>query len=286
MTNLVVIGKQNIGRFEFTGIEGGFGADKRAVTVKDIAAIHGKEVKYINKQINSNRRRFINGVDLIDFKTSASNEPVLEQLFSKAEIGNANNLFILSERGYAKLLKILEDDTAWELYDQLVDSYFNMRERIKTSKPRKKAINTVFRQEMSIAKTLSETLNVNLGIACSVAIQRTEAKTGESLGEYTKLLPPAEHETGYLIPSQIGQKFNLSAVKVNQVLVDKGLQAKDGKKWRMTEAGKQYGEVIPFTASNGHTDYQLKWNERVLEVFGAKDNIVLSCRSGEGSLVP
>ncbi|WP_416712442.1 ORF6C domain-containing protein, partial [Bacillus cereus] len=33
----------------------------------------------------------------------------------------------LSERGYAKLLKILEDETAWELYDQFVDGYFNMR---------------------------------------------------------------------------------------------------------------------------------------------------------------
>ncbi|MGI2772047.1 ORF6C domain-containing protein, partial [Bacillus cytotoxicus] len=29
----------------------------------------------------------------------------------------------------AKLLKILEDDTAWELYDQFVDGYFNMREQ-------------------------------------------------------------------------------------------------------------------------------------------------------------
>ncbi|WP_416712444.1 ORF6C domain-containing protein, partial [Bacillus cereus] len=34
----------------------------------------------------------------------------------------------LSERGYAKLLKILEDDIAWEVYDQFVDGYFNMRE--------------------------------------------------------------------------------------------------------------------------------------------------------------
>ncbi|KGL38505.1 hypothetical protein EP56_15170 [Listeriaceae bacterium FSL A5-0209] len=155
MTNLKVIGVQHLGHFEFTGIEGGFGEGKRAMTVKDIAAIHGKEVKYINKQINTNRRRFINGVDLIDclsssdelrerfidgvdltdFKTGSSNELVLAQLFSKAEIGNANNLFILSERGYSKLLKILEDETAWEIYDQLVDGYFAMREEINKKLP-------------------------------------------------------------------------------------------------------------------------------------------------------
>ncbi|MBC1456250.1 ORF6N domain-containing protein [Listeria newyorkensis] len=279
MTNLVVIGKQNIGRFEFTGIEGGFGEGKRAMTVKDIAEIHGKEVKHVNELINRNIKRFHSGTDILDLKVVVLNDHnfavrLTDFGFSNMQISKSPNLFILSERGYAKLLKILEDDTAWELYDQLVDSYFNMRAKLKATQPRKKAINTVFRQEMSMAKTLADTLDVNLGIACSVAIQRTEAKTGESLDEYTKLLPPAEHETGYLIPSQIGQKFNLSAVKVNQVLVDKGLQVKDGKKWRMTEAGKQYGEVIPFTAPNGHTDYQLKWNERVLEVFGAKDNVV------------
>ncbi|PGS62048.1 hypothetical protein COC69_32485, partial [Bacillus cereus] len=41
--------------------------------------------------------------------------------------GETAGIYILSERGYAKLLKILEDDTAWVLYDKLVDEYFNLR---------------------------------------------------------------------------------------------------------------------------------------------------------------
>ena len=45
------------------------------------------------------------------------------------QIAKANSIYLLSERGYAKLLKILEDDTAWELYDQFVDGYFDMREQ-------------------------------------------------------------------------------------------------------------------------------------------------------------
>lgn len=275
MTNLVIIGKQTLGKYNFTGIEGGFGEGKRAMTVKDIAEIHNQPVKEINRRINDNRERFKNDVDIIDLKSGGCEPPQFKELgYTVMMVSKANNIYVLSERGYAKLLKILEDDTAWELYDQLVDSYFNMREKIKTSKPRKKAINTVFRQEMSIAKTMAETLDVDLGIACTVAIQRTETKTGESLGEYTKLLPSADHETGFLTPTKIGEKFNLSAIKVNKYLAEKGLQRKDGKKWRMTDAGKKFGEEIPFTATNGHTDYQLKWNESVLEVFSAKDNVV------------
>ena len=131
MNQLKVIGKQTVGEIQFTGIEGGFGEKKKAMLVKDIAVIHGQPIKEINRRINANRKRFHDGVDIIDLKTGGFEPPVLNQLFSKAQVGNSNNLYILSERGYSKLLKILEDDTAWELYDKLVDGYFGMRQAIK-----------------------------------------------------------------------------------------------------------------------------------------------------------
>lgn len=47
-------------------------------------------------------------------------------IYKQNAINKKANIYLLSERGYAKLLKILEDDTAWELYSQFVDGYFNM----------------------------------------------------------------------------------------------------------------------------------------------------------------
>ena len=44
----------------------------------------------------------------------------------------SKNIYLLSERGYAKLLKILEDDVAWEQYDKLVDGYFTLRAKEKS----------------------------------------------------------------------------------------------------------------------------------------------------------
>ncbi|PGB95015.1 ORF6C domain-containing protein [Bacillus toyonensis] len=124
---LHILGKQIIAGYQFTGIEGGFGEGKKAMLVKEIAEIHGKEVKHINLRINENRSRFKDGIDIVDLKVSPFGGPSLEQLgFTKQSIANSNNIYILSERGYAKLLKILEDDTAWNLYDQFVDGYFNM----------------------------------------------------------------------------------------------------------------------------------------------------------------
>ncbi|MES5889326.1 ORF6N domain-containing protein [Lacticaseibacillus paracasei] len=136
MNELKVIGREHIGRIEFTGIEGGFGKDKKAMLVKDIAQIHSRPVKKINELINNNRKRFEDGLDILDLKQVVKKDLFSEYGFSAAEWGNANNVYLLSERGYSKLLKILEDDKAWEVYDQLVDGYFTMRAEAKATKPR------------------------------------------------------------------------------------------------------------------------------------------------------
>ena len=74
-TQLKVIGKEHIGKIEFTGIEGGFGDDKKAMLVKDIAKIHNRPIKAINQAINMNRKRFKDGIDLLisNFKVGQSN---------------------------------------------------------------------------------------------------------------------------------------------------------------------------------------------------------------------
>ena len=129
MEGIKNIGLVTVCGFKFTGVSGGFGEDKKAMLVKDIAKIHGREVKEVNKLINNNRYRFKDGVDIIDLKTGYSESPVLQLGITKAEYGNSNNIYLLSERGYSKLLKIMDDDLAWDIYDQLVDDYFNMREQ-------------------------------------------------------------------------------------------------------------------------------------------------------------
>jgi hypothetical protein len=135
MNELKVIGRERIGQIEFTGIEGGFGEGKKAMLVKDIATIHGTTIKRVNELINRNRKRFKDSVDVIDLKQVVQNDLFSDYGFTKAEWGNANNIYLLSERGYSKLLKILEDDKAWEVYDQLVDNYFNQRQAIRENQP-------------------------------------------------------------------------------------------------------------------------------------------------------
>lgn len=127
MNKLKILGTEKVGNFKFTGIEGGFGKNKKSMLVKDIAVIHGKEVRQINQAINMNRKRFKNGIDILDLKENNFAINLMDSGFTQNQINASNNIYLLSERGYAKLLKILEDDKAWEIYDELVDNYFNMR---------------------------------------------------------------------------------------------------------------------------------------------------------------
>ncbi|MDB8552615.1 ORF6N domain-containing protein [Turicibacter sanguinis] len=131
--NLEVKGTQEFLGKEIPVIYGGFGSNQKVVLAKTIAEIHGMPVSEINRNINNNIKRFKDGVDIVDLKQMGDAHTFSSLGFTKAQWGNANNIYLLSERGYAKLIKIMDSDLAWDIHDQLMDEYFSMRE--EKSKP-------------------------------------------------------------------------------------------------------------------------------------------------------
>ena len=224
MNDLKVLGKEKVGSFEFTGIEGGFGEDKKAMLVKDIAAIHGKTVKVINQAINMNRARFKDGIDIIDLlnvKNSVVN--LIDLGFNQNSINRSNNIYMLSERGYAKLLKILEDDKAWEIYDELVDNYFNMRQTIKTNNK-----TLVANKRLEIMGENAKTRKANLLYKIAMAT-RSETSKETLIAEAAKVLtgemriPVMKHKE--FSATEIGEQLGLSANKVGRIANQLGLKA-------------------------------------------------------------
>lgn len=171
METLKVIGQETIGNIHFTGIEGGFGKGKKAMLAKDIAVIHGRSVREINELINRNIKRFRDGIDLLDLKQIVRNDVFSAYGFTKAQWGNAKNIYLLSERGYAKLLKILDDDKAWDIYDELVDNYFNMRVAIKENQP-----SLVAQERLKIMKDNSATRRANMLYKIAMATDSNSSK--------------------------------------------------------------------------------------------------------------
>lgn len=110
-------------------IKGGFRENKKSMLAKHIAEIHNKPLKKVNELINENRERFKDNVDVIDIKQVGQTDLFLESgILTKAQVGNAKNIYLLSERGYAKLIKLFNDDLSWELYDKMLDEYFELRD--------------------------------------------------------------------------------------------------------------------------------------------------------------
>lgn len=216
MNELKVLGQEKIGQYEFTGIEGGFGEDKRAMLVRDIAMIHESTVKRINELINRNRKRFKDGIDIIDLLVDENFKVVLNDLnFSTKTISNSNNIYLLSERGYAKLLKILEDDKAWEIYDELVDNYFNMREAINTDstiglKDKRLAI----MEENAKTKQAQLLFKVATGTASNSARERIFAHIATELtGE--KFIPEIQEKE--FSAKEVGDELGITANKVGRI---------------------------------------------------------------------
>lgn len=224
MNNLKVLGKEHIGKIEFTGIEGGFGKDKKAMLVKDIAKIHGTTVKRVNELINRNRKRFKDGVDLIDLLSNEKFVVVLNDLgFNQNSINRSSNIYLLSERGYSKLLKILEDDKAWEVYDQLVDNYFNMRESIKNNQP-----SLLAGKRLSIMEKNAATRKANLLYKLAMATKSDTSQqtlladaTKELTGEMTI---PAMQQKEYSA-GEVGQKLGISGNMVGRIAKRIGIKA-------------------------------------------------------------
>lgn len=134
MDRVVVKGIKEIEGMKFHDIEGGFGEGKKAMLVKEIANIHNRPFGKVNELINNNRKRFIDNIDIIDLKGTEFAILLKDSgIYAQNSINASKNIYLLSERGYSKLLKILEDDVAWEQYDKLVDGYFQMREEKKNN---------------------------------------------------------------------------------------------------------------------------------------------------------
>ena len=120
-------GTKEVNGMKFHEIEGGFGKNKKSMLAKEIAIIHNRNLSKVNELINNNRIRFKDNIDIVDLKGTEF-EILLKDsgIYTQNSINASNNIYLLSERGYSKLLKIMDDDLAWEKYDELVDNYFNI----------------------------------------------------------------------------------------------------------------------------------------------------------------
>ena len=140
MENAITVqGKMDFMEKEIPVVSGGFGQDSKCITDKTVAEIHSMATYNVRSRINENIKHFNSGIDFVDLKAlyqvNSSKKGIygvnslLKQLgFTTQSIAQAEHIYLLSERGYLKLIKIMNTDKAWSIYEELLDNYFHMRD--------------------------------------------------------------------------------------------------------------------------------------------------------------
>ena len=145
--NEVLVSDTNI---KIQEIYGGFGQGQKILTVPQIALLHvdnpsdkeevKNKIKRINELINSNiilesgDKYFEFGIDIIDLKQDVSNDLLIKlkkaHIYTQAQIGNATNLYILSEQGYSLLINLMKDTKSKIIYKKVIRDYFRLKDYI------------------------------------------------------------------------------------------------------------------------------------------------------------
>ena len=130
IVELVVKGEVDFNGITVKHIEGGFSEYGRVILAKDIALIHGAEVKAVNQLITNNINEFEEGIDIIDLKSNKDFEVIASDL----GLINSNGqkyCYLLSEQGYLALTCLMRTEKAREIRKQFRRDYFRLKEENK-----------------------------------------------------------------------------------------------------------------------------------------------------------
>lgn len=137
--------------------------DIRVLTTQQIAEAYGSTTDTITKNFNRNRERYIEGKHFIclegeELKEFKTNGQIVLPL-------KVNKLYLWTEKGAFLHAKSLNTDKAWEVYDRLVDSYFNKKEDLLEGiSPELKAVLVVDKRVTAVEKkidNLENTMNID-----------------------------------------------------------------------------------------------------------------------------
>lgn len=104
---------------------------QRVCTTQQLAQLYGAEPHQLRQNYRNNKARFEEGKHFIkiegeDLKVFKANR--VDKSYS-VESNNAKAVMLWTERGAARHAKMLETNQAWEVFEQMEDSYFTAKAR-------------------------------------------------------------------------------------------------------------------------------------------------------------
>ena len=190
---------------------------QRILTTEQLAEFYGTTAKAISQNFTNNKSKFekgkhfylLKGSELKDFKNQFDDFELVAP--------RSAHLYLWTSRGASRHAKMLGTDQAWDVFDQLEESYFNPQ------------------RQLQVPQTLPEALR----LAADLADERDQERSGRLIAEQQvgELQPKASYYDRVLANpslvsiSVIAKDYGLSARALNAKLHDLKVQFKQGTTW-------------------------------------------------------
>ncbi|SAG98202.1 ORF6N domain-containing protein [Enterobacter hormaechei] len=184
----------------------------RVVTTETLAAGYGSDEANIRKNLSRNASRFIEGIHIFTIKGQELKD--LRVTNSHAQISSkARSVVFWTEKGAARMSKVVDTDEAWSFFERLEDSYFRPAPSVVVPLTYETALeellakvkeNRIIAEQRDRAvkekRWISEKREVTAMATASAAV-RAKNKLAERIGEgknYAAIIP---------VEKKLGQKF-------------------------------------------------------------------------------
>lgn len=226
--------------------------NQRILTTQQIAEAYETESQIITNNFTRNKERYQEGKHYFLLEKEALK--AFKSATNQIDVSpNINKLYLWTEKGAFLHAKSLNTDKAWEVYDQLVDSYFNSQA---------KQLPTNYKEAVEhLLVQIEENEKLQL------AVSRSEQIIGElkPKADYVDLILKSR---SLLTTTQIAKDYGMSGTAMNRLLHELGVQYKQSDQWLLYSkhhgCGYTHSETIDITRKDGRPDVTLhtKWTQK------------------------
>lgn len=238
--------------------------------------------RQVAEHFGKQHKHVIEAVENIKAENSALTQMFYETSYT-AGTGKHYKMYLMNRDGFSLLVMGFTGKAALKWKLKFLEAFNAMEKAIKTPQItpnphyRTRMIKTAVKDAADTAAMIADVFHVKTPMAMTAAMQMVGEAYGVDMGPLKRFIP-AEANPSTLTPTKIARRLNIVNSKgnpnpqqVNAMLKDRGLQEYIDGTWTPTELGKKYCERVPYTRGNGHSGYQLLWNESVIELLKADD---------------
>jgi hypothetical protein len=245
------------------------------VTFAMVDEIHQRPEGTASRNFRDNRERFVEGVDFIELTADEIRRQSLRDVFPP----RTAKAIILTERGYLKLVKPMQDDRAWVVQGEMITCYFKTRaeEIVPAQSWPSVSLAREARLQLRQFTLVGKQLGLDNNQAILSANHATMALTGVDMLDLLGVVHLNAPESYQVFnPSEIGHRLGgHNAISVNKLLVNLGyqIQLRDHRGcgyYELTDKGRASGGLMKDTKKrhdNGTPVMQLMWSIQIIELL-------------------